>query len=236
MIIGTYNIWNEDMNFEKRVELLIEEINRNHFDYLGLQEVKNEDVFLRIKNQCGFQFGYYYEGLGLLCREELSIVKTYNECNNYLLRLKNKEMGLTIVHFDWSDKENRISGLDAYLTMLEEEMLETEIILGDFNDNDESEVHYELVISDFVDLHQAFCHHKSEVPLPTLDTIHNPRWRNSQTIEQPERFDWVMMNSIVDYDIHQVDLIGVKEVDGMTPSDHYGVKVEFAFKEQSGNI
>jgi endonuclease/exonuclease/phosphatase family metal-dependent hydrolase len=231
MKLCTFNIWNDKTNFEKRLELLIDEINQYDIDIVGLQEVKNKEVLNKIKTETHFAYGFYFDGLGILSKYEIKLDKTYSKDNNYILRTVYNDLGITVVHLDWKALSNRMNGLEAYFDMLEIEMFDTEIILGDFNDNDESELHYELVANDFIDIHQRYSHTFDLVPKATLDTINNPRWKNSTIEEEPERFDWVMVNSMNELEINKVELVGTAEIEGNTPSDHYGILVDIKINE-----
>lgn len=226
MKIATYNIWDDERDFDIRLKLLVKELNKYEIDILAMQEVKNQEVFDYIKIETGYQFGYYFEGLGFLSNIEIKLQKTYSEENNYILRVSAGEVGFTTLHLDWKEQHIRIKGLDAYFDILEEDCLDAEFLLGDFNDVPEDKIHFELIMSEFIDLHQSYAHSINEIPLPTLDMVNNPRWRNQETDEEPCRFDWVMLNTINKFEIKSVFLIGTDEENEVTPSDHYGVLVD----------
>lgn len=225
MKICTYNIWSADTNFNTRLELLIYELKKHEIDIIALQEVKDELTFNHIKNESKFQFGFYYNGLAFLSRYDIKLENTHSEDNNYILRVSYNNTSFTTVHFDWKNKETRNKGLNQYFTMLDNHILDNEFVLGDFNDVPEEQIHFELTMSDFTDLHQTYCHSLNEIPLPTLDINNNPRWRNLDTDETPSRFDWIMLNTDIEYKIRNAELIGTEEKNGVTPSDHYGVLV-----------
>ena len=230
MKICTFNIWNEEVNFDIRLKLLVKELKRNEIDILALQEVKSIDVFNKIKEETRFLYGYYNDGVGILSKLELEQISSYSENNNYMIRVKHNNTSITNVHFDWKKKENRLSGLEHYFDMLEEVAYENEIILGDFNDIPESELHFELALQEFDDVHQIYSHSINEVPKPTLDILNNPRWRNKETDEDPYRFDWTMINTTNKYTINSVKLIGTEEENEISPSDHYGVLADIDIK------
>jgi endonuclease/exonuclease/phosphatase family metal-dependent hydrolase len=223
MRLCTYNIWNSENKFETRLDLLVIELSDKKIDLLALQEVKDEITFKRIKKKLNYNTGIYYNGLGFLSNYDIAFSSSYTDNNNYLLRVTYKNTSFTNVHLDWGKIENRVYGLDAYFTMLETNVFDTEFILGDFNDTPQGKLHHELVMSAFDDVHKTYSHSKNDYPLPTLDTLHNPRWRNNKTKDEPSRFDWIMLNTTTEYSIENTTLIGTKEFNQITPSDHYGV-------------
>lgn len=231
MKIATYNIWNDNKNINARLKLLIMELKETDADIIALQEVKDESTFKMILKDTGFEYGHYFDGLAFLSNVDIKVYSTYSENNNYMLRVVYENTSITNVHLDWKQESTRLQALEEYFSMLEEYSLDNEILLGDFNDTPEDKLHFELVISDFSDIHQEYSHIVNELPLPTLDIKNNPRWRNIDTEELPSRFDWIMLNTAHEYSIEDVRLIGVEETNGMAPSDHYGVLASFNIKE-----
>lgn len=230
MKICTFNIWDSETSFTKRLDLLIEEINKNEIDIIALQEVRDEKTFNAIKSKTNFNFGIYYKGLAFLSNFEIKEFEKESSNNNFLLRVVTNDTSFTNVHLDWKTKQNRLFGLDTYFNMLEKNALDNEFVLGDFNDIPEDQIHFDLIMSDYTDIHQMFSHSSNELPLPTLDIENNPRWRKKKTDEDPARFDWIMLNTINTFKIKSVKLIGVEETNGVTPSDHYGVFTEVEIK------
>lgn len=226
MKICTYNIWNSEKNFNIRLELLVKEINDNNTDIIALQEVKDDTTFNYIKAKSTFENGIYYKGLGFLSNYDIKLDNTYNEHNNFLLRVSSNNTSFTNIHLDWEKKENRVKGIDAYFDLLEIGNYDNEFLLGDFNDIPEDNIHYDLIMNDFCDIHKDYTHSINKYPMPTLDMLNNPRWRNTKTDEQPSRCDWIMLNTVNSVNIKSATLIGIKEVNSITPSDHYGVMVD----------
>lgn len=223
MKICTYNIWNSDINFETRLDLLIKELNNKKIDIVALQEVKDETTFNHIKTNLNFDYGIYFDGLGFLSNYDIKLNTTYSENNNFLMRVTYKNTSFTNIHLDWEKKENRVKGIDAYFDLLEIDNNDHEFLLGDFNDIPEDNIHYDLIMNDFYDVHKDYTHSTNDLPMPTLDMEHNPRWRNTNTEEQPSRCDWIMLYSSNKVKVTDAKLIGTKEVNGIAPSDHYGV-------------
>ncbi len=231
MKICTYNIWNSEQNFNQRLKLLLNELNGLDIDILALQEVKSEEVYKHLLTHSNFKYGEYFDGLAILSKTEIRLTNKMEINNSFLMRVVIDGISITNVHFDWENKSNRTLGLDSYFDMIEEHSLDTEILLGDFNDVPEEQLHYELINCDFLDIHQRYAHSKNQLPLPTLDIINNPRWRDEETSEVPCRFDWIMLNTINQLEINNVSLIGVNETKGLTPSDHYGVLTDISIQK-----
>ncbi|XMB86078.1 endonuclease/exonuclease/phosphatase family protein [Mycoplasmatota bacterium WC44] len=226
MKICTYNIWNDKTNFDIRLELLVNEINRYELDFIALQEVKDERTFNYIQSKTNFKNGYFYEGLGFLSNHEIIIDKTFNENNSFVQRIIFDNIALTNVHLDWKNEENRIIGIDKVIDYIEENQQEYEFILGDFNDTPDDSIHYELRMDDFQDLYQTYCHKRNVFPKPTLDFENNPRWRNQKVDEVSVRFDWVLLHTKNNFEVKNAYIIGTDETNGIAPSDHYGVVVD----------
>lgn len=229
MKICTYNIWDDTTRSDIRLKLLVKEINKHNIDLLALQEVRDKETFDLIKEQTGFTFGHYYEGLGILSKFDIQLINTHASDNNFLMRVTYEDTSFTNVHLDWKEESNRMNGIHQYFKWLDEFILYDEFLLGDFNSIPESKIHFELLVVEFEDLHREYCHNINEIPLPTLDMVNNPRWRGENTDEEPYRFDWVMLNTEGKYSIKKAGLIGTEEEDGIAPSDHYAVLIDIDF-------
>ena len=255
MRICTYNIWNADTNFDKRLVLLIEEIKKHDIDILALQEVRDKDVVDKIADECGFSESFWKkyddenEGLAILSKSKMLHRWTNwddgtdNHDSGALcttVEHKGKKLTLVNVHLDYESRDNRETELINCLEYLETQASDYKFFLGDFNSYEESRLHrfmrrLEPLMArneDWIDLGEAY---KSRVDKPlkaTLDFVNNPRWKGQNSLERPGRFDWIMLQNIgikkypklINY-----QLLGTKETDGMTPSDHYGVMIELDF-------
>ena len=230
MKICTYNIWDDSTNFSKRVELLIQELNNNEIDFLALQEVKDEHTFNHILSSTNFDYGLYYEGLAVMSKQPLKKLETLTINNSYIQRVQIDDFAFTNVHLDYELMENKIKGINKALDFIEDNTQDHEIILGDFNDSPDNRIHFDLCLDNFTDLHKEYCHNINEHPLPTLDFDNNPRWRVNSTDEVPVRFDWIMLNTDSSFTISKASIIGTKETNNITPSDHYGVLVDVTLK------
>lgn len=226
MKIATYNVWNADTDFDNRLKLLIKELNKFDMDIIALQEVKNKDIYDYLLEQSQFEFGVFFDGLAFLSKRKAENISSISKDNNYMLRVEIDSIGYTNMHLDWKDSSTRLKGIYEYLDSLEVKGLDVEFVLGDFNESPEESVHFELVVSSFTDIHQMFAHNKNDIPEPTLDMEHNPRWRGIESEEEPSRFDWILVSSENEATISDVKLIGVDETEGVCPSDHYGVLVD----------
>lgn len=225
MKICTYNIWESNTNIKKRIELLKKELIQYDIDFLALQEVKDYSLYMDLKTELNYNYGHYFDGLALLSNESIELEYTYKKNNSYMLRVTIGNKAFTVVHFDYEFSKNRNEALNDYFDHLEQSCNDDEFILGDFNESPEENIHFELVMSDFKDYHKEYSHKLNEFCKPTLDMNNNPRWKTQKTDEEPLRVDWIMGNTVSSYKILDVKLIGVTEVNGLTPSDHYGVLV-----------
>lgn len=230
MKIATYNIWNERKNFDKRLDILIGVLNTVEIDYLALQEVKNEKTLLYILEHTPFLYAYRENGVAFLSKHKCKLEEKATFDNNEIIRLSFEEFGFTVVHYDWEFEKNRMNGHNKVMDMIEKNCMDHEFVLGDFNASPDSKLHFEMILDDFSDLHQQYCHELNEIPRPTLDFVNNPRWRGKEVDEEPVRFDWIMLNSVSNFTVTNASVFGDKLVNGYTASDHYGVVVELDLK------
>jgi len=230
MKICTYNIWNDSKDFSKRIELLVQEINNNDVDFIALQEVKDEETFKTIQSQTHFQYGFYYNEIGVLSKNPLNEVVTHNKDNCYIQRVFMGNIAFTNVHLDYKVPSNRAEGIYTVLDFIEENQKDIEIILGDFNETPDDSIHFDLILDNFHDLHKEYAHQINEIPLPTLDFQTNPRWVSSPSLSEPLRCDWIMLYTDQKYKINTAKIIGTKQTNNITPSDHYGVLVDIVFE------
>jgi endonuclease/exonuclease/phosphatase family metal-dependent hydrolase len=111
-----------------------------------------------------------------------------------------------------------------------------EILLGDFNFQPESSV-YRFLRGEqsllghgvrYLDLAVSHAARTGTAPRPTIDQRTNPRWREEHTLEEPLRFDWLLLRESwpgpVPY-LDHVEIFGDKPTPhaGLVPSDHYGI-------------
>lgn len=256
MKIGTYNIWNDKRNFEGRMDLLIELINEKKIDVLGLQEVRDEAVVKRIKEECGFKDYFWKQYFD--CQEGLAILSNYSLTNrwtnweetedihNSTLMCVNFEIGNQIIalinlHLDDVLSTNRETEIVKAVNYMNHQNVNYKFLIGDFNTYPDSKVYRYLTASDslngenaeWIDIPEAWCIRKGEKLEPTLDFINNPRWFGQDVLYKPGRFDWIFMDDPYPSKTPKLthfELIGKELTDGITPSDHYGVVVEMEFE------
>ncbi|QVK20686.1 endonuclease/exonuclease/phosphatase family protein [Mycoplasmatota bacterium] len=237
MKLCTFNIWNSNTDFNSRMNLLSKLIKENEIDILALQEVRDESIVKKLADNCGYKFynfsNYTNYGLAILSKFPIRDIKTNFESasvHNSLVQrcivsINDFEVGVTNVHLDYASEENRLLGLDEALDLIENNTNIFEVLLGDFNVDSESNIHFELRMDEFVDIYQSYCFKRNIFPEPTLD-FNNPRWKNEEINQTPGRFDWIFVHTSNDYKIVHSELIGKDETNGITPSDHYGVVAE----------
>lgn len=257
MRIATYNIWNCDVNFDYRIELLCKEIDENKIDIIALQEVRNKKIVEYIKRKCKYDyfcFKKYYdceEGLAVLSRFPIIYSKTNWENsqdihNSGILRTvidcDDLKLGITDVHLDWKSALNREIEIVKTIRLIDEDDCnDYEMLMGDFNSYPDSSIHRFLTgkqslnncaanWNDFGELYSVMSKHEPEV---TLDFFNNPRWRNENVVEIPGRFDWILLKYPYPKEspkLNFLKIIGNKEDENyLTPSDHYGVLCDIDF-------
>ena len=189
MKICTLNIWNSDINFDKRIALVEDLINLHQIDILALQEVRNENIAKKIAEKASMkhcvysQYLDYGEGLAIISKYPIDhVVNNFEEATDYnsgiqrgVIQIQDYEIGITNVHLDYKLEENRLLGLDKAFDLIESNTKEIEILLGDFNVDAESNIHFELRMDDFDDLYQTYCFKRNILPELTIEFDNNPR-------------------------------------------------------------
>ena len=259
MKIITYNIWNSDINFEKRLDLLCEEIKRTNSDIVCLQEVRNKNVVEQICTKCDFEYSFfakytdYEEGLAILSNHRI-LEQTKNwelsdlDNNCWILRssiaFEGIIIGITNLHLDYEKAKNREAGIiEALQIITNSKKSDYEILLGDFNSYPESSVYRFLtgqqslknISANWIDLALIDAALRNSIPEVTLDFYNNPRWDNENNLEIPGRFDWILLKNPypkISPKIIRCRCIGTKRIECITPSDHYGVVVEIDFNNE----
>lgn len=249
MNIVSYNIWNHDTNYDQRMNLLCDLLCKEQIDMLALQEVKSEDAVIKVKEKCGFKYSFWKkyhdcdEGLAILSNHEiLSKWTNWDENidvhNSGLMcvevSFEGRRIGLSNVHLDYRyafNREIEITKLTDYMGTLETTY---NIMLGDFNTYPSSSIHGYLTgrqslmgrSARWIDLAETFSSKNGKKPEMTIDFYNNPRWLNEKILDIPGRFDWILLENPYPNDypsLQDYKLIGVEPIDGITPSDHYGV-------------
>jgi len=238
------------------MEALVSLIKDKDIDLLMLQEVREEAVVLKLKEACAFSHYYWKEyfdckeGLAILSRDPLTNLWTNWDENEdvhnsgsmaVIIETEELKIALMNVHLDYKFAHNREIELEKALNHLKTQEADYKIIAGDFNTYPRSNLYRFLTGLDtmkgkstrWIDLAEAYCLRQGKSTDITIDFINNPRWQDDPCLEKPGRFDWIMLENpypkpyprVVDYQI-----IGKDIIEGITPSDHYGVVVEVVFK------
>ena len=255
MKICTYNIWNSDINYNSRLELLTNVINENRIDIIGLQEVRDENAIKFIKDNCGFEYSVWKkysdceEGLGILSKYPIAYSETNwdnkEEVHNsgvmrIIIDYKGISIGLTNVHLDYKSALNREIEIVEAMKRIDSSISEYEFILGDFNSYPNSSIYRYLTgqqslenhVVSYIDLHKSYSL-KNKINLDvTLDFNNNPRWDNERPLDISGRFDWILIKNPYPKkspSLNEVKIIGDEIVNGITPSDHYGVLCDIDF-------
>ena len=255
MKICTYNIWNDETNYSKRMDLLIKKINEKNIDIIALQEVKNKEIVNKIKEECGFNYicwEKYHdreEGLAILSKYEMTnkwtnwskstiIHNSRLMCIN--TKVNGKILSIMNVHLDWESMQNREIELLKAIDYLKSQDTDYKIMLGDFNSYQDSRTYRFMTklepldgrMEYWIDLAEAYCIRNNKPLEVTLDFINNPRWKDVTSLERPGRFDWIMLHGYykhADPKLYEYEVIGKEIVNGITPSDHYGIVIGIDF-------
>ncbi|XMB86135.1 endonuclease/exonuclease/phosphatase family protein [Mycoplasmatota bacterium WC44] len=256
MKIATYNIWNSDVDYLKRVELLIGVLIEQNIDVLVLQEVRDENLVKTITKGLGHN-NYIWkkypdceEGLAIISKYGLEHLWTnYEEDEEFhntgtiisKIKVDGLSIGITNVHLDYKESINREIELVKAVKVIESFDNDYDIILGDFNSYPSSSIHMYLSgqmtlfshSTSWIDLYQSFKVRNEDINGVTLDFKNNPRWENEVCLDIPGRFDWIFLKQPypkVSPKLIEFKLLGNKRIDNITPSDHYGVLSELKFK------
>jgi len=250
MKIASYNIWNSEINFEARLNLLVKVLLELELDIIALQEVKNEEVVkliawgIGLKHYCWQPYSDCEEGLAIISKYPMTFnwnnwdkVMDFHNTGviNVSMKIGDVRVGITNVHLDYKRALYReIEIVNAIKKIEDRESNDYEIILGDFNTYPNSSIHNYLIGSQslyqhctsWIDLYDSYSIRANYNKAVTIDFYNNPRWDDEYTLDVPGRFDWILLQNpypkeypkLVEY-----KLIGDNRINGITPSDHYGV-------------
>ncbi|MGE6492768.1 endonuclease/exonuclease/phosphatase family protein [Exiguobacterium sp. NPDC077395] len=247
MRIATYNIWNHDTLWQKRIDAICQEVKRIDADVIALQEVRSYEegsVAHDIAEATGYPYCVFHaypdspdEGLAFLSKVPFSSVEAIweedveesNFCaTRVTLTFGGQEWGITSVHLNWRSSSIRELQMRAVQDWLSKGCRKSvEVLCGDFNDHPQSTIYYDLSDTGWRDV-TTFV---AEEPRATLDVKHNPYLQSSH-LEQSERYDWILIRSEwKDVEVQHVDVFGdIRTSTDVIPSDHYGVVADFIVK------
>jgi endonuclease/exonuclease/phosphatase family metal-dependent hydrolase len=256
MKIVSYNLWNVEKNIDRRLELLCSTLDEVMPDTAGFQEVRSLEDVEYIKGKCGYEYSIwrkYYdceEGLAILSKHPIIHCETNWEDNSEthnsfairtIIQYNDMKIGLTNLHLDYESPLNREIEIVNTVKMIEKRAeCDYEIMLGDFNDHPNSSTHRYILglqslnghATDWIDLAESYSRISGNKPEVTLNFFNNPRWDGKNILETPGRFDWIMLKHPYPKENPKLDYYGVignVRVEGITPSDHYGVVCDIKF-------
>lgn len=203
------------------------------------------------------------EGLAFLSRYPFSYIEAswktpFNSLGNCGLRVRIETDGvviaLTNLHLDSTNIAIRETQICGVLERIESQANEQryEILLGDFNCPPDSSVYRFLSgqqtlrgksIEPWYDLARYHAEMNAESPSVTLDTRHNPRWREFPALDTPMRFDWILLQDLFDWtlphpQVFDAGVFGTKPTPQaqVVPSDHYGVYAKIKLPHNSDPV
>lgn len=255
MKIISYNIWNHKTNYDKRIHLLVKELQSYDGDVVALQEVRDERILLMLKDVLGYPYHLWkeyadcQEGLAILSKFDLKFNWSnwdsgvqFNNSGiiNVTIKIDEYTIGITNVHLDYKRAYFREIEIVKAIKLIEEQKHDYDILLGDFNTYPNSSIHNYLIGSaslnkhstSWIDLFDSFLSKKDLGKGITLDFNNNPRWDNEYTLDVPGRFDWILLKNPYPKEyptLKDFKIIGDERRDNLTPSDHYGVLCEMDF-------
>ncbi len=257
---ATYNVWNENKGRGNRTLQILDEVCRTGADIIGLQEVTPDFYEKHLLRQVDYPYCVYgkyldeEEGLAILSRYPFdfsfflgtSKEYAYAAALHIILRVQGRRISFLNLHLPWDSarrKEEQILAIDRYLHE-QAALADYSVMLGDFNGSLNSSVHRYLLGEQTIDGMEAkpYWYELSSayavlhgIPLkPTLDFIHNPRWKRKNTTDIPYAADRIyVMDGIHSVVLKQVEQFGteISPTTGLCASDHYGVMAYIEWKE-----
>lgn len=125
------------------------------------------------------------------------------------------------------------------------------MLLGDFNSYPESSVYQFLAGQQTLHGHETVPWHDlarsraertGSTLSPTLDFEHNPRWRDTPTLDRPARVDWILLrdtfaSGLISPSLTNAGIFGdtATPLARIVPSDHYGVHADVVVPEREAH-
>jgi len=235
--------------------ILLEVLKAENADVIALQEVRDEEVVLKLKRELGLKYHYYkkyhdcQEGLAIITRYEISDIwtnwdKSTDVHNSGVMHVKllvgKLVLGVSNIHLDYKQALNREIEIIKAISNNDLHQTDYDLILGDFNTVENSSIYRFLMgyqslrecSTQWIDLTKVYAHKHGSRLEPTLDMDTNFRWDDYHTLEVPYRFDWILLKETYPKPhpkLMNYKVIGKDRVNNITASDHYGVLCELEF-------
>jgi hypothetical protein len=249
MKIATYNVWNSEKGFPKRLQQIIEEINRIDADIIGLQEVSDARLQSIIES-CNYPYYFEVNREGLI--GELAILSKHPiifkaEGKYSLVTVVNYQgikLAIANLHLPYDstlEREEEIVKVESTILGVEADF---QFIIGDYNCSEHSSV-YRFLTSDvalsgnecniyWIDLAMVAEERFNIRREMTLDLMNNPRWKTGNVCDSSARVDLIFMHDCYPKDYPNMKVFNyfgksIDDVTGLSPSDHYGVVVDLSF-------
>ena len=240
MKIVTLNTWGTDGPYEKRWNLLTEELSKLNPEIICLQEVFDPELLERIQEALGPLniLMSLHSGLALLSKFELidektSAYETQSPTESYVremisavVKIENREFWVANTHLAWKSKDEPIRvGQIKELIAAGKDRSNEMILAGDLNDVPESAAVQELKHSGFKDVYAMLHPNKNEW---TWDN-RNPFIQTHRTKFPDRRIDFLFFNEAFAQKSKPKKceiVFNRADPEGIYPSDHYGVLVE----------
>jgi len=256
--IVTYNLWNHNSNFDKRIKMIGNILKVEKADVIVLQEVRSKVIVHELQKACDMPYVYWKkyhdceEGLAILSQHKIlstwtnwdvstDVHNSGSMCIEVMYR--NKRLSISNVHLDYKyalNREKEILKLTEYIKSLKADY---NIMAGDFNTYPNSSIHGYLSgrsslmgqSARWIDLGESYAS-KMNVQLDvTIDFNNNPRWLKKPILDIPGRFDWILLENPYPNDyptLLEYNLIGKEIIDDISASDHYGIAVSLRFEDK----
>lgn len=238
MKIVTLNTWGTDGPYEKRWELIVDELSRLNPEIICLQEVFDPELIELIREALGSMniLTSLRSGLVLISQFELFSETTFpyetqsptesylREVISAVLKTPQGEFLIANTHLAWKSEDELVRLQQVKELIAASKGKHSGVILaGDFNDTPESPAIRELKRSDFKDIYEM-CHPgKNEW---TWDN-RNP-FIQTHSIRFPDRrIDFLFLNEALAKKPKKCEIVFNRpDRNGIHPSDHYGVLAE----------
>lgn len=156
MKIGTFNIWNHDKNYNRRMDLLADVVLQEKFDLIVMQEVRDEEIVNSLASKCDYEFTYWkkyfdcQEGLAILSRYRIDNFwtnwddneDTHNSGLMYVrCKIDNHYIDVMNIHLDYEKSTHREIEILKAVRFLDSCTGDYKFLAGDFNTTQNSSIY-----------------------------------------------------------------------------------------------